>query len=282
MRIGYQFLSLFFFGCPLVFTSGTFYQFPFILEQVLKKAHIPGCWFIGPCTFKSAGNGIGSLTGSITVFPTQTLLFKWCSLRIGAIVLLGRCTVNLTKSMSTGYKRNGLVIIHGHSFKRLTDIFCRFCRIGLTVRTFRIYIDQAHMVCRQGAFQGTFIIVPGISKPFMLGTPINILFWLPNIFTASTESESFESHRFKGNVTCQNNQVGPGNFLSIFLFNGPKQSSCFIEAHIIGPAIDGGKTLIPGTSSSTAVGYSICSGAVPGHAYKKASIMAPIGRPPIF
>ena len=128
------------------------------------------------------------------VFPTQSHFFNrstfWCSANKTSIT----CTMYLTKSVSTSNKSNSFFIIHSHTVKSFTNIFCACNRIRISIWTFWININQTHLHCSKWIFKITFTSIAFVSKPFFFFTPVDIFFWGPNIRTSTTVAKSLTAH----------------------------------------------------------------------------------------
>ncbi len=120
-----------------------------------------------------------------------------------------------------------------------------------------------------------------VCQPRVLGTPVSLV-GLPNVLAPATEPEGLGSHRFQSTVPGEDQQVGPRKLPTVFLLNRPKQTACFIEARVVGPAVERCKALVTGTSTSTAVGDAVCAGGMPRHPDEKWPIVPVVGRPPIL
>src|SRR5688572_21660936 len=103
-------------------------------------------------------------------------------------------------------------------------------------------------------------------EPGRFSTPIHIFIRFPNIRSATAKTKSFESHRFQRNIAGKNHQVGPGNFISVFLFYRPEQSAGFIKTDIVGPAVKRSKSLLSRASAAASIVHPVRSCTMPGHA----------------
>src|SRR5690606_21769889 len=63
------------FGFPLKSAGWALGQFPFKVEQVLKKEVGPFCRRLAPNDFQPRGNGVGTYTALELAAPAQTLIF---------------------------------------------------------------------------------------------------------------------------------------------------------------------------------------------------------------
>ena len=77
------------------------------------------------------------------------------------------------------------------------------------------------MVGSQSPLKISFIIMAFITEPFMFRSPVNIYFRFPHIFTATAKTKGFKTHRFQGNISGENHQICPGNFISVLLLDRP-------------------------------------------------------------
>ena len=111
--------------------------------------------------------------------------------------------------MTTGSKRDGFFVVHRHPAKSVANITGRCQRIGVAVRTLRIDVDQAHLYRAEVALKFAVTSVALIVQPFGFRAPIDILFGLPNVGTATGEAKGFETHGFQRDVAGQDHQVSP-------------------------------------------------------------------------
>src|SRR5262249_35062394 len=158
----------------------------------------------------------------------------------------------------------------------------------VTIRTFRVYIDETHLHGGQRILQSarmdiTIGLVVGdehriilalgdtlrpmlvadiAAKPGDLGAPVHIVVRLPNILAAAAKTERFETHRLERDVARQDHQIGPRNLAPIFLLDRPQQSASFVEADVIGPAIERSKPLLTTATAATTVARPVSTGRV--------------------
>ena len=177
---------------------------------------------------------------------------------------------------------NGFFVVHGHAGKGFPDIPSGAEGIGLSVGTFWVHIDQAHLDCAEGLLEFAIASVAFVSEPSGFGAPINVVFGFPDIFASAAKAEGFEPHRFEGDVTCEDKKIGPRELVTVFFLDRPEEAAGFIEIDVIGPAVEGGKTLIACACSASAIRNPVRSCAVPSHANEEGTVVAPIGRPPLL
>ncbi len=87
-------------------------------------------------------------------------------------------------------------------------------RIGVSVHTFRVDVDQPHVHRRQRVFQGGGVVEVGITvlgrgEPFLLGAPIDIGLGRPDVLAAKTEAENLQAGGLQSHVAGENDQIGP-------------------------------------------------------------------------
>src|SRR5664280_1896350 len=119
--------------------------------------------------------------------------------------------------MTTCNKGYCFLVVHRHTAKTLSYIPCCCYRVWFAVRAFRVHINQAHLNRGQGILKVPFTCVALVTKPFTLGTPVNVFLWFPDILTSTAKTEGLKTHRFQSDITSENHQVGPGKFSTIFL-----------------------------------------------------------------
>ena len=118
-------------------------------------------------------------------------------------------TMTLAEGVATGDQRHGFLIIHRHTGEGFADITRRCHRVRLTVRAFRIDIDKPHLHGGKRILKLAVAGIPLVTKPGVLGTPVDVLLRLPHILAATGESEGLEAHRFQRAVASEDHQVGP-------------------------------------------------------------------------
>ncbi|CAI8174517.1 MAG: Uncharacterised protein [SAR116 cluster bacterium] len=153
--------------------------------------------------------------------PTKTLFLNAGTFRFSTNKAGITGTMRLAKSMPARNKCYGFFIIHCHPRKGLADITGRSHRIRLAVRAFRIDIDQAHLNSGKRVFKLTVASIAFVTKPGVLGAPIDVFFRFKHIDTSAREAECLEAHRFQRAVAGKDHQVGPGQRIAIFLLDRP-------------------------------------------------------------
>src|SRR5579872_6010546 len=197
---------------PLVCASRTLGQFPLVLEQVMEEVVAPLGRRCGPDYFQTAADGIATKALTQLVFPPEALQFNVRTLRFGAYVLSGNAgAMGFAECMTAGNKCDGFFIIHSHPAEGFANVSRSRNWIRLSVRPFRIHVDQTHLHSGKRVIEIAVSFIAFISKPRAFGAPEYVLFRLPRILASATETEGFEPHGFKRDVACENHQIGPGN-----------------------------------------------------------------------
>src|SRR5690606_13286677 len=223
---------------------------------------------------------ISAMAFAIGVFPAEALFFDPCRGGFRANVCGTGGAVGFSKAVSAGDKGYGFFVVHRHTPERFADVTRSCQRIGLSVRAFRVNINKSHLNCGQGVLQLTVARVALVVKPFGLRAPVHILFGFPEIFPSSGEAESLEAHGFQCAVSGENHQVGPRDFTSVFLLDGPKQQAGLVKGCVIRPAVQWRKALCSSVGSAATVSYTVSSGAVPCHSNEEWTVMPVVGWPP--
>ncbi len=169
-----------------------------------------------------------------------------------------------------------------HAGEGLTHIAARSHGVGVAVGTFGVHIDQAHLHGSQRILQIAVAAVALVAQPGVFVAPVDIFLGLPDVDAAAAETEGLEAHRLQRHVAGQDHQVGPGDFVAIFLFDGPEQAARLVQVDVVGPAVERRKTLVAGAAAAASVSGAVGAGAVPGHADEQAAVVAPVGGPPLL
>ena len=190
--------------------------------------------------------------------------------------------MRLAERVSAGDERNGLLVVHRHARERLANILGRSERIRLAVRPFRIDVDQTHLHGGERILKITVAAVALVRQPLALGTPVDVLFGLPDVGAAAAETEGLEAHRLERDVARENHQVGPGDFPAVLLLDRPEQPARLVEVHVVRPAVERRKALLAGAGAAAAVADAVRACAVPRHADEERPVVAKVGRPPLL
>src|SRR5205823_2923289 len=146
----------------------------------------------------------------------------------------------------------------------------------------RIDIDKSHLHGAERIVEHSIAGITLIAEPFVFRSPVNVQGGLKDVLTAAGETERLESHRLQGTIAGEYHQIGPGDFVAIFLLDGPKQSSGLVDTDIVGPAIERCEANSAGARTAAAIIDAISAGAMPCHADEERAVMAIVRRPPVL
>jgi hypothetical protein len=121
-----------------------------------------------------------------------------------------------------------------------------------------------------------------VGLPGGLRTPVHVLIGLPGIFAAGGETEGAETHGLQRHVAGEDQQIGPGNLLPVFLLDRPQQAARLVDVHVVRPTVERRETLLAATAAATAIAQAVGAGGVPRHADELRTVMAKVGRPPVL
>ena len=96
------------------------------------------------------------------------------------------------------------------------------------------------------------------------------------------KTERFESHRLQGTVASEDHQVGPRDFLPIFLFDRPKQYGALSRFALSGQLLIGANRWLPVPAPAATVTDAVRACAVPGHPDEERPIVTVVGWPPVL
>ncbi len=103
--------------------------------------------------------------------------------------------VTLAEGVTAGDQCDGLFVVHRHAREGFTHVTARRDWVGLTVRPFRVHVDEAHLHSGQRVLQVPVSGIALVAKPGVLAAPVDILFRFPDVLAPTTETEGLESHR---------------------------------------------------------------------------------------
>ena len=195
--------------------------------------------------------------------------------------------MRFSKCVTTSHQRNSLTVIHAHARECIADVVCRCERVRVAIWALGVDVDQTHLHSSQRVLEialtrVTAVLATRVLQPLFLRAPVCVLFRLPNIRTTTAETECFETHRFHRDVTCQNEQVCPRNLVAIFLLDGPKQATRFVEVAVVRPAVERCETLLSCGTTPTTIGCAVSASGVPCHAHEHRAVVTIICRPPVL
>src|SRR6202047_116230 len=254
------------FRCPLMRTSRALCQFPFVAEQVREEVIAPLRRRPAPNAFQAAADSVTTKTFAKFILPSETLILDVGTFWLGAYILSGNgSAVGFAEGMTARDERNGFLVIHRHARESLSDITRRGQRIRLSIRPFRIHVNQAHLHRAERILEVTIPGVTLIRQPRALRSPINFLFGLPDVRAPAAKPERLTAHRLERDVARENHEVGPGDFPAILLLDWPQQPARLVQVHVVRPAIERREALLPGSGPAAAVADAVRASAVPRH-----------------
>ena len=207
---------------PLMRTGRALGQLPFVAEQVPEEVVAPLRRRRGPDDFQAAADRVIAFAAAKAVLPAQPLLLDGSAFRLGADILDRICgAVGLAERMSAGDERDGLLVVHGHAHECLANIPRRSDRIRLAIWSFRIDVDQTHLHGGERVLKIAVAAVALVLQPLAFGSPVNVLFGFPDVSAPAAKAESLEAHRLEGDVARENHQIGPRDFVAVFLLDRP-------------------------------------------------------------
>ncbi len=269
-------------GLPLMRTCRALGQLPLVAEQVLEEVVAPLGRRLCPGDFEAAGDRVSALAGAEAALPAEALLLERGRFRLGTHVGRGAGAVGLAEAVAPGDERHRLLVVHGHASEGLADVLGRRDRVRVAVRAFRVDVDEAHLNRGQRVLEIPVSGVALVVQPLLLGAPVDVLLRLEDVRAPAAEAEGLEAHRLQGDVAGQDHEVGPGDLAAVLLLDRPEEAPRLVEAHVVGPAVDGREALLAGSGAAAAVTGAIRAGAVPCHADEQGPVVAEVRRPPVL
>src|SRR6478752_8392691 len=222
---------------PLIRTRRTLGQLPIVFEKVFEEVVAPLGRRRGPCDFETAADGVSPKTFTEFILPPEALVFDCGAFRFGAyVVRWNSSAVSLPEGMAGCNQCDCFLVVHGHALEGFANVPARRNGIGLSIRPFRVYVNQTHLHGSKWVREITIATVALVCQPRAFRSPVQF-FGFPNIGASATEAEGFKSHILESYVSCEDHQVRPGNLSSIFLLDRPEQTARLVEVHIVGPAV---------------------------------------------
>ena len=258
-----------------------------MVEQHVEIAVVPAGGVGRPGAFETAGHAVAAQAAFDVVHPAQALLCQIGPLggrtQVGGIAV----AVALADRMAASGQGDGLLIVHCHAGEGHAHVVGGLERIGLAIHAFRIDVDQAHHHRGQGIFQVALAGITGAfaaagRQPLLLGTPVDVLFRMPDVLAAKGETVGLQPHGFIGDIAGEDDQVRPTELVAVLFLDGPQQPARLVQVGVIRPAIDGGEALIARTGATATVGDAIGARGMPGHADHQTAIVTPVGWPPVL
>ncbi|SIK45446.1 Uncharacterised protein [Mycobacteroides abscessus subsp. abscessus] len=207
---------------PLVRAGRALGQLPFIAIQDLQEAVVPLGGGVSPDDLQPTANCVIALSGAERALPADAHLLQWGCLGVGSDQAGVSRAMRLAEGVATHNERGSLLVVHRHPAEGLADIDRSRQRIRITVRAFGIDVDQSHLYCRQRVLQVTVSGVALVAQPGVFGTPVDVLFGLPTILAPKCEAKGLEPHGVHGVVARKDDQIGPGQLVSILFLDRPQ------------------------------------------------------------
>src|SRR5258708_9634261 len=275
MRIRHRTGGCAIFRLPLIRTGRALGRFPFIAEQVLKVVVAPLRWRRAPSDFQAASDRVTRFARAEFALPAKALLLDACGFRLWAHQRRIASAVGLAKGVTAGNQRDRFFVVHCHAAERLPDIPGCSDWVRVSIRPFRIHVNQAHLNSAQGKRELTVAAVALIRQPLALSPPVKLI-GLPDILAPAAKAEGFEAHRLQRDVTGENHEIGPGDFPARLLLYRPEQPASLIEVRVVWPAVQRRETLLAGSGASAAVVDAVRACAVTRHANEQRPVVAKV------
>ena len=234
-----------------------------------------------PDDFRTAGDRVRAVARLVTALPAEALILDRAALRRRADERRIARAMGLAEGVAAGDQRDGFLVVHRHAHEGFADVLRRRDRVRLAVRPLGIDVNQAHLHGAERMLELALAAVALVAEPGSLGTPVKLL-RLPHVLASAGEAEGLEAHQFKGDVACENHEIGPGNLLPVFLLDRPQQATRLVEIGVVRPAVEGREALLSRAGAAAPVGDAIGARAVPRHADEQAAVMAEVSRPPVL
>ena len=180
---------------PLLCASRALEEFPLVHKEVIEVVVAPLCWLGCPDAFEATRDGVTSVASSHGVDPAKSLRFNWCSFWFWSYVLIRvTCTVSLSKGVTTSNKRDSFFVVHCHACKRFTNVNRSLKWVRVSVRSFWVYVDESHLHCTKWILEVALTGVALVVKPRVFRTPVDVIFWFPDVNTSTSETKCLKAH----------------------------------------------------------------------------------------
>ncbi len=264
---------------PLVRARRALGQLPLVAEEIPEEVVAPPRGRRGPGHLEAAGDGVASLARAVAADPPESLCLEGRRLGFWTDVSRRACPMGLAEGVPSGDERDRLLVVHRHARERLADVTRGRHRVGVTVRSFRVDVDEAHLHSRERIGELAIAAVARVLEPRRLVAPVDFR-RLPHVLAPAAEPERLEPHGLEGDVTGEDHQVGPRDLPAVLLLDRPQQATRLVEIGVVGPAVERRESLLARTRATAAVVDAVGAGAVPGHADEKRSVVPEVGWPP--
>ena len=187
----------------------------------------------------------------------------------------------LADRVATDDEGDRLLVVHRHPTEGLANVPGGSQRIRVAVRPLRVDVDQTHLHGAERTGELPVAAVALIAEPRVLGPPEDLV-RLPEVLSPEAEAERLEAHRFVGTVAGEDQKIGPGDLAAVLLLDRPEQPAGLVEAHVVGPTIEGGEALSAAVATASAVGDAVGTCGMPRHPDEERPVVAVVGRPPVL
>jgi len=150
---------------PLVRARRALRQLPFIAEEVDEEVIAPFCGRGGPDDFESAGDCVAALAGAKAVPPAKALLLDASRFGLGPHMGAGAAPWVLPKVWPPAMSATVSSSFIAMRAKVSRDIVSRGHRIGISIGTFRVHVNQAHLHCGERILKMRPLSVRDFSLP---------------------------------------------------------------------------------------------------------------------
>src|SRR4029453_2678785 len=249
---------------PLMRAGRALRQLPVEAEQVLEVVVAPLGGRAGPRDFQAAGDSVTAFARAEGAPPAEALLLEAGRFAIRPHMGLRAGAVSLAEGVTTRDERHRLLVVHGHALERLADIHGRRDRVRIAVRALRVDVDQPHLNGAERILEIPDAGVPLVPQPLILRAPVDF-FRFPDVRTPAGEPEGLEPHRLQRDVARQDDEVGPRNLPAVLLLGRPQKPARLVEAHVVGPGVEGWEPLLARPGAATAVADAVRAGGAARH-----------------
>src|SRR5690242_14093866 len=157
---------------PLIRACRALLQIPFEVEKVFEVVIAPLRRRLRPDDLWTTSDRIAAKARAVFAPPAEALIFNLGALRLRTHKRRIAGAVSFAEGMSAGDKSDGFLVIHRHACECLANVVSSSDWIGLTVRTFGIDIDKAHLHRAERFLKLTFAAVAFVAKPCSFRTPV--------------------------------------------------------------------------------------------------------------
>mmetsp|Transcript_10031 Transcript_10031/g.24765 ORF Transcript_10031/g.24765 Transcript_10031/m.24765 type:complete len:210 (-) Transcript_10031:755-1384(-) len=192
----------------------------------------------------------------------------------------GRSAVALAESVPASDESNRFLVVHGHASEGGPDVSRRQHRVCAAAGPFRVHVDEALHDGAQRVFQ-----LVGLRLQVLEGlrlAPVHVLLLRPAVEATAAKAELRQPHVLHRHVAREDEQVAPGQRLSVLLLDGPKEPPSLVEVAVVGPGVERVETLVAGVGAATTVRSAVGTSSVPGHANHEGTVVAVVRRPPVL